>query len=289
VSGPAAEAEAVVVSAPAKLTVSLRVTGARPDGYHLLRSEMVSVDMADTLSIAQSSGASSAGAVALTLAPDPDAPGVAWDPRSISLGGDNLVARALVAVGRSASVHVVKRVPPGAGLGGGSADAAAILRWAGCTDLAVAASLGADVPFCLTGGRALVEGVGEKLTPLTYEDRRFTLLLVPFGVDTAAVYRAWDRLAAGGADPVSGPDGSGGSGGPANDLEDPALVVEPRLGLWRDEFHRLTGRRPQLAGSGSTWFIEGSAEDLGLRNGQLLQVGGETGVLVSVRTAPPVV
>ena len=215
-SGPAAEAEAVVVSAPAKLTVSLRVTGARPDGYHLLRSEMVSVDMADTLSIAQSSGASSAGAVALTLAPDPDAPGVAWDPRSISLGGDNLVARALVAVGRSASVHVVKRVPPGAGLGGGSADAAAILRWAGCTDLAVAASLGADVPFCLTGGRALVEGVGEKLTPLTYEDRRFTLLLVPFGVDTAAVYRAWDRLAAGGggSDPVSGSDGSDGSGGP---------------------------------------------------------------------------
>jgi hypothetical protein len=81
----------------------------------------------------------------------------------------------------------------GAGLGGGSADAAAILRWAGCSDLEMASALGADVPFCVAGGRARVRGIGESVTALAHQDREFTLLLPPFGMDTAAVYRAWDR------------------------------------------------------------------------------------------------
>ncbi len=68
----------------------------------------------------------------------------------------NLIVQALAAAGRRARVRVVKRIPPGAGLGGGSSDAAAVLRWAGVDDLATAARLGADVPFCLVGGRARV-------------------------------------------------------------------------------------------------------------------------------------
>ncbi len=59
-------------------------------------------------------------------------------------------------------MHVVKRIPLGGGLGGGSTDAAAVLRWAGCTDLDIARSLGSDVPFSVAGGRALVEGIGRE-------------------------------------------------------------------------------------------------------------------------------
>src|SRR5207302_2726971 len=103
-------------------------------------------------------------------------------------------ARALATVGRRARVRLFKEIPAGAGLGGGSADAAAVLRWAGCDDLAAAARLGADVPFCLVGGRARVRGAGEEVSPLPFEDvagRSYTLLTPPFGVSTAAVYREW--------------------------------------------------------------------------------------------------
>jgi 4-diphosphocytidyl-2-C-methyl-D-erythritol kinase len=142
-------------------------------------------------------------------------------------------------------VVVEKRIPAGAGLGGGSADAAAVLRWAGCDDLAVAASLGADVPFCLVGGRARVSGIGEVVEPLPFVERELTLLTPPFGVSSAAVYAEWDRL--------GGPTGSNG-----NDLEPAALSVEPRLAEWRDRLGEATGLVPRLAGSGSTWFVDGA-------------------------------
>jgi 4-diphosphocytidyl-2-C-methyl-D-erythritol kinase len=201
----------------AKLTLSLRVTGARPDGYHLLDAEMVTIDLADSLTFADGHN---------------------------DLPADDLVSRALAAVGRDARVQVDKRIPMGGGLGGGSADAAAVLRWAACDDLSLAASLGADVPFCLVGGRARVTGIGEELQPLPFEDRTFTLLTPPFGVSTAAVYAAWDEL--------GGPTGDNG-----NDLEPAALMVEPRLREWRDRLADSTDVRPRLAGSGSTWFVEG--------------------------------
>jgi 4-diphosphocytidyl-2-C-methyl-D-erythritol kinase len=217
------------VRAPAKLTVSLRVTGVREDGYHLLESEMVSLDLADTLTFSDGDGLEVVGATGLAVPP----------------GDDNLVRRALRAVGRRAQVRLEKRIPSGAGLGGGSADAAAVLRWAGCDDLAVAAALGADVPFCLAGGgHALVAGIGDELRPLPFEARTYTLLVPSFGVPTAAVYGAWDAL--------GGPAGDG-----ANDLEPAALHVEPRLAEWRDRLGDATGLTPTLAGSGGTWFVEG--------------------------------
>lgn len=264
--------ERLEVSAPAKLTLSLRITGVRSDGYHLLESEMVALDLADTVVIGEGDD--------LTFSPDPDAGGSGWCARPIPLGADNLVARALTAVGRTASVHVVKRVPPGAGLGGGSTDAAAILRWAGCRDVKVAVQLGSDVPFCLVGGRALVRGVGEEVVALPHVDRRFTLLLVPFGVDTEAVYRAWDEQGEPG--PRARPDPA------SNDLEAAALAVEPRLEPWRARLAQITGRRPRLAGSGSTWYVEGSPAELGIAARRSLQLGEERAELVGVRTVPPV-
>jgi 4-diphosphocytidyl-2-C-methyl-D-erythritol kinase len=217
------------VLAPAKLTLSLRVTGTRPDGYHLIDAEMVSLDLADELTFAEGDGLEVVGATGLPVPAD----------------DDNLVRRALRVVGRTAQVRLVKRIPAGAGLGGGSADAAAVLRWAGVDDVALAASLGADVPFCLVGGRARVTGIGDGLEALPLVDRTFTLLTPPFGVSTPAVYRAWDEL--------GGPTADG-----PNDLEPAALVVEPRLAEWRDRLGAATGATPVLAGSGSTWFVEGA-------------------------------
>ena len=259
------------VRAPAKLTLSLEVTGTRGDGYHLLESEMVTVDLADTLVIEDGRG--------LTLSSETPRGGAGWWDGSLSAGDDNLVARALAATGRTAKVHVVKRIPPGAGLGGGSTDAAAVLRWAGCTDLKVAVRLGADVPFCLAGGRAMVRGVGEEVEALPFEERQFTLLLVPFGVDTGAVYRVWDQLA-----DRKGPPGPKRE---LNQLEAAALTVEPRLARWRARFEKLTGRRPRLAGSGSTWYVEGSVEELGLGDRHSVSLDGEDAELVPARTIPP--
>ena len=217
----------VRVDAPAKLTLDLRITGRRPDGLHLLEATMVSVDLADTLSFS-----------------DGDALVVVGDD-AVPAGGENLVVRALDAVGRTAEVHLHKRSPPGSGLGGGSSDAAAVLRWAGCRDVEVAAALGADVPFCVVGGRARVGGIGERVEPLPFQEGTYTLLTPPFGCSTEAVYREWDRL--------GGPTGTG-----ANDLEPAALAVEPSLGAYRDRLGEVSGATPTLAGSGSTWFVEGA-------------------------------
>ena len=168
------------------------------------------------------------------------------------VAGEDLVTRALALVGRTATVEVDKQIPSGAGLGGGSADAAAILRWAGHTDVEAQARLGADVPFCVVGGRARVTGIGEVLEPLPFEARTFTLLTPPVHCATAAVYRAWDDL--------GGPTGPNG-----NDLELAALVVAPDLARWRDELREAAGAVPMLAGSGSTWFVEGSFPGVGRR------------------------
>jgi 4-diphosphocytidyl-2-C-methyl-D-erythritol kinase len=219
----------VELRAPAKLTVSLRITGVRPDGYHLVDAEMVSLELADTLVVGPGDGLVVRGP----------------SGEQVPAGADNLVTRALGLAGRTADVELTKRIPPGAGLGGGSSDAAAILRWAGVDDLDLAATIGADVPFCVVGGRARVRGIGELVEPLPFLDRTYTLLSPPFGCSTPAVYAAWDRL--------GGPTGEG-----PNDLEPAALVVEPRLVDWRDRLGEATGQTPVLAGSGSTWFVEGA-------------------------------
>ena len=261
----------VTVSAPAKLTLSLVITQVREDGYHLIDAEMVSVDLADTLTFEAGIGLSIVNQINGGL-------GLG----DISAGPANLVRRALDLMDRRSSVRLVKRIPPGAGLGGGSADAAAVLRWARLSDLDVAVRLGADVPFCLVGGRARVTGIGEYVEPLPFADRRFLLLLPPLSVDTAAVYRAWDRLHA--------PGVAGGvqlEPGGHNDLESAALGVAPNLAHWRDILGDATGRRPQLAGSGSSWFVEGTPDMLGIDGRDFLVLKGVRAPLVAVRTVPP--
>jgi 4-diphosphocytidyl-2-C-methyl-D-erythritol kinase len=225
-----------VVRAPAKLTLSLRVLGPRNDGYHLIDAEMVTLELADTLEFAEGDS---------LIVDGPHAAGVPTDD-------SNLIRRALRLVGRTAAVHVDKQIPAAGGLGGGSADAAAVLRWAGVHDLGAAATLGADVPFCLLGGRASVSGIGEVVSPLLPVDRVFTLVTPPLSISTPAVYAAWDAL--------GGPRSEG-----PNDLEPAALAVSPELAWWRDRVASALGRageRPVLAGSGATWFVEGAHPEL---------------------------
>ncbi len=223
-----------VLVAPAKLTLSLRLVGLRADGYHLIDAEMVALDLADELVVGPPTGGGTLTIEDLTGGGGLTVPG----------GPDNLVAQALRLVDRTADVVVHKVIPAGSGLGGGSADAAAVLRWAGLTDLVAAARIGADVAFCLMGGRARVTGIGEIVEPLPFEEQVFTLLTPPVGCPTPAVYRRWDEM--------GGPTGEHG-----NDLEPAAVDLVPELARWRDVLGDATGRRPRLAGSGSTWFVEG--------------------------------
>ncbi|MGI9578222.1 MAG: 4-(cytidine 5'-diphospho)-2-C-methyl-D-erythritol kinase [Microthrixaceae bacterium] len=214
--------------APAKLTTSLRITGVREDGYHLIDAEMVSLDFGDRIEVT------------------PGGSGFEVDHAEGPTPGDpeDLVCRAVELVGLSARVVLHKSVPAGAGLGGGSSDAAAILRWAGMADHIAASALGADVPFCLFGGRARVSGIGEVVEQLEYVERTVTLFTPPIHCSTPEVYRRWDEMGA--------PVGSHG-----NDLEPAAVDLFPALETWRKEFEDATGLRPRLAGSGSTWWVDG--------------------------------
>ncbi len=240
----------VELLAPAKLTVRLHLTGVRPDGYHLIDAEMVSLDLHDVVVVDPNGHALSASG--------PFADGVPLDER-------NLVHRALTLAGRQAAVHLEKHIPHGGGLGGGSTDAAAVLRWAGVTDLDAAATIGADVPYCVIGGRARVSGIGDVVEPLPPRQRHFTLVIPPFGVSTPEVYRAWDAL-----------------GGPTadvdNHLEVAALHVCPELAHWRERIAHACGAAPVLAGSGGTWFVEGEHVDA------LAALGDEGARIVSTTT-----
>jgi 4-diphosphocytidyl-2-C-methyl-D-erythritol kinase len=160
------------VLAPAKINLTLEILARRDDGYHNLRSVMVPVGLADELAFEPG-----------------DAFAFACDPQVSST--DNLVVRALdrIGLGRAPiAVTLRKRIPVGAGLGGGSSDAAAVLRAAMSPELAgagaqdwvtIARELGSDVPFFLVDGPALVEGSGERVTALGHAPPWWTVLAVP--------------------------------------------------------------------------------------------------------------
>lgn len=172
--------------APAKLNLTLEVLAPRADGLHGLRSVMVPVDLCDTIALTPSAQAS-------------------FSCDRSELLADNLVERALRAVGARAqyAVTLAKRIPTGAGMGGGSSDAAAILLAAAggvlgevpAHDyLALARSLGSDVPFFLVESAALVEGTGERVTALGAPPAWHAVVVKPpVFVSTAEAYRALDQ------------------------------------------------------------------------------------------------
>ena len=193
----------VEVRAYAKINLDLRIVGRRPDGFHELRTIFQSIALHDTLVVR-----AVRGVFGITC----DMPGVPIDRTNLVWRAADALWKAAGRRGRvrGASIELKKRVPPQAGLGGGSSDAAATLLALNALwrlrlshdDLhAVAATLGSDVPFFLVGGTALGLGRGEQLYALPdVTPSSIVLVQPPFGVSTADAYR-WYRSAAAGCGP----------------------------------------------------------------------------------------
>lgn len=181
--------ERVTLRAAAKLNFTLDITGVRPDGYHLLRMVMQSVGVYDTLTLQK------APEISLEAAELASPQNLAW----------KAAAAFFARTGISGGVRITlkKSIPAQAGMGGGSADAAGVL--AGLNLLCgaklpaaalreIGAAVGADVPYCITGGTALVEGIGERVTPLPpMKGGAFAILKPEWGISTVEAYRAYDR------------------------------------------------------------------------------------------------
>lgn len=250
----------------AKLNLTLAVRGRRNDGFHELESWAVPIALADELRFDPTDE--------LRLSIESNA--------AVPLAGDssNLVlraARALAdAVGRPplVRIHLVKRIPIGGGLGGGSSDAAATLialnelwRLNGSFDqlAAIAATLGSDVPFFLSGGQAVMRGRGEILERVEGW-RGFSAIVIPsFGVSTADVYRRHAQRAAMSttrttSNPSVLPWTVRGAGADqllpmlSNDLESAAFEIEPRLAELHTRLSGEGGRIVRMTGSGSCLF-----------------------------------
>ncbi len=280
--------------APAKLNLYLHITGRRPDGYHTLDSLVAFASLADTVILDASPGDASPG----NVSPGNVSPGQA-DAISLELSGpfaggltlgeDNLVIRAARALGatvgqgKAGPVHISleKNIPLAAGLGGGSADAAATLAglaslW-GADDLAlaaIAAGLGADVPVCMEARPTFMAGIGEVLGPkVDMPDMGVVLVNPGLALATKAVFGAFDELGDELADergaveyvarprPVLDPVPAGARtlalalAGTANDLTDAALSLAPVIGDVLGEIAALEGcRLARMAGSGPTCF-----------------------------------
>jgi len=236
----------ISVTAPAKINLCLRVGARRGDGFHRLATLFAAVDLRDTLEIEPSDETLVEG-----------------------FADDTLVRRALESLGETRRVRLLKRIPVAAGLGGGSSDAAAVLRaLRGRRPVAelyeIARSLGSDVPFFLSGlETAIGTGRGDLLQPLPDFPRSYGIVLVPSaaGLSTADVYAACTpnpvfaavrgdliravhtvRTAADIAALV------------ANDLQPAVLALRPELSGSLDALHRAGALAAAVSGSGPTVF-----------------------------------
>jgi 4-diphosphocytidyl-2-C-methyl-D-erythritol kinase len=263
----------VRVRAFAKINLLLRVLGTRPDGYHALRTIFQSIDLHDTLTFRRRRGP-------LRVTCD--------DPR-LPVDGSNLIVRAAERVWRASGkrgtprdveVHLAKRIPIEAGLGGGSSDAAAALKAFGrlwrvdaqrLRDLAPA--IGADVPFFFDGGTAMGAERGDRIFPLSdFPDAHVVLAIPPFGVSTRDAF-GWfdaDRRRAGGR-----------TGRLMNDLQGPVARRHRRIGRLASALRRLGAAHAAMTGSGSAVFGLFEAKTAAIRAARELEVSESIGVIVT--------
>ena len=240
-----------IARAFAKINLDLRIGGALPGGYHELRTTFQSIALHDVLTFRRTRGP-------FTIRCD--------DPGCPTDG--NIVGRAAELIWRAAgrpgtpmgvAVSIDKRIPMAAGLGGGSADAAAALRvlpllWrvrlSAAAVYELAAALGADVPFFLQGGTAIGVGRGDRLTRVRDGTRRWVVLVVPpFGVSTKEAYRWFDE--AGGA---RGTRRARTDRGRSNDLQGPVVSRHPEIGELVHQLRRSGANHAAMSGSGSAVF-----------------------------------
>jgi 4-diphosphocytidyl-2-C-methyl-D-erythritol kinase len=253
----------VSARAHAKINLDLRVLGTRPDGFHELRTVFQTIALHDTVTCEEREG---------PLALECHTAGVPLDRSNLVWRAADALWRAIRRPGdaRNVRIRLTKQIPMQAGLGGGSADAAATLvslarLWkvpVRPTQLAdLAATLGSDVPFFLSGGTALGLGRGEEVYPLADLPRHWIVLLVPgFGVSSADAYRWYDseRDLPGGTtsrEPqyVPGPWPSRAAQ-MVNDLEAAIARHHPEIDHMKVALRRAGALASSMSGSGSTVF-----------------------------------
>lgn len=265
----------VVVTAPAKLNLFLRVLGRREDGFHDLETVLVPIGLGDRLQIHAFGDPGMFRTLSLTL----DVTGEPELVRGVPVDETNLVLRAARELAEAAGVRgfadvlLEKRVPPAAGLAGGSGDAAATLRalndlWGLALPderlIEIGAAIGSDVPALLVGGGVLARGRGERVEPVPVAAFDWAVATFSFGVSTADAFRWWDED--GGA---TGPDGTAiaGAVGPRtiearggdlsevrrllfNDLEAPVMRRHSRVREARDRLLEGGAAVALMSGSG---------------------------------------
>ena len=248
------------LAAHAKVNLSLEVLGTRPDGYHELRSVVAEIPLHDDVELEDAP----VGEVTVEMEGDGmEAPRVPCEENLAVRAARSLAAA--VGVSRGVRIRIVKRIPVGAGLGGGSADAAAVLK--GLNELwglnlpkerlcAIGAKVGSDVPALVLGGMVLMEGRGERVRALSQRagrplsqsggpcevrpfDERFVLRVPPVNASTARVYaefREEDR------------------GNFRNDLQPAACRLYPIIAETIAEMEAEGLENVQMSGSGSAVF-----------------------------------
>ncbi len=274
---------------PAKLNLNLKVLGWRDDGYHLLESQVVPIGVHDVLEVAVEPGGSG---VALSTT-----------GRPVPQGSDNLIVRAaelyLARTGVAAAVtaRLTKNIPDGAGLGGGSSDAAALLRvldsLLGCR---VAADelvrwgldLGADVPFFLRGCPARMSGIGENLELLeAWPDEPLVVAFRGRGLSTREVFQRYDASLTSRIPASNIPDFPQVDASQRNDLEWVASQIDPGISELKQDLVGHGARRVGMSGSGSAVF--GFFDDWGgaSRCAEGLSKAGDWAAATRITEGPP--
>jgi len=253
----------VKVWAPAKVNLFLRILKRLPSGYHEIQSLIVPITLADEIE--------------LTSGPRNKGIEIKCSNASIPLDQTNLVHKAIVALSRSGyllrhvSVNIKKRIPAGAGLGGGSSDAAAVLKgidWLYSLDLSreelcnIGLKIGSDIPFFFMEKACLVSGIGESLKPLKIAYDMWLVIGFPgFSISTEKVYQALDLELTNLKARVNMPFGLegeneqyGGRWKLINDLEAPVFVWYPLLKGFCEKLRVLGALEARMTGSGSSIF-----------------------------------
>ncbi len=265
------------VVSPAKINLSLYITGKRSDGYHELASLMAPITLADRITLELNT--------CRGVRVECQYPGVPVDDTNLATRAASLFLEQYhKKIGncpvKGIKIHIHKQIPVGGGLGGGSSNAASVLlalnrHFSSAFSLEqlgnMGMTLGADVPFFLYEGAAIVQGVGEKITRVSFPLSDFHLLVChPFvAASTARVFEKYDfYLTQGGkyytiADPISLVDSlaepasldiSTGAG-LHNDLEDAAFGLYPDIKRVRDQMEKILERKVCMSGSGSCLFV----------------------------------
>jgi 4-diphosphocytidyl-2-C-methyl-D-erythritol kinase len=312
VTDPTRRLAPVVRLAPAKLNLTLAIVGRRPDGFHALHSVMVPLALADRLSLA----VLAAGDDTLHVTGFDSGPAES-NLVLKALRGTRAALRGSGTATPPLAVRLDKQVPVAAGLAGGSSDAAAAIdaaleAWGGELTAErhaeLAAFLGSDVPFFLAGGPALVEGRGERLTPLhglRGEEQPGLLLVTPaVAARTADVFAAWAAgamsepgVARRTSEHFASEFGSGLTGrqlveragvlAAANDLLPAAASVVPGLVPLRRALARLLGRPIGLSGSGPTLWAVYPSLDAASDAATTVRSAVEDGTIAAPGERPP--